>query len=260
MIIGSSDHWAQRNKQLQFSLTGDRSLLIYDGLFDEEDGSEGLLARLSAGTQNRWKPQDFGIWDYIARQLAILQGPTEKQLQRLKRIESCLGAPTPISPSHAPGTDHTVSYGQPSRKLLKARLAQLSGNHQTGLKSYQSVRLALNRLPPNLPLTAEFRRDQSLANEYAVFWIADTQLDQQLSSEDPSRLTAAGALNDYLRRFPFGLWRDAAAFRGGLSLASKGRWKEAVAMLSRIESGAPQFHSARMLQARWQRNTTSPTN
>ena len=260
MVIASNSHWAQRNKQLQYSLTGDRTLLIYDGLFDEEDGSEGVLTRLAAATQDRWKAEDFGIWDYIGQQVAILQNPTEQQLQRVNRIEGCLGAPRPISISKAPGSENEVSYGQPSRKLLKARLAQLAGDYQSGLKNYQSVRLALNRLPPNLPLTPEFRREQSLANEYAVFWIADTQLDQQLNRKAAGGLTADGALNDYLRRFPFGLWRNAAALRAGLSLASQGRWKRAVAMLARIESDAPQFRSARMLQKRWQRKTTSPTN
>jgi len=262
MIIACSDHWSHRNKQLQYNLTGDRSLLIYDSLFNEEDGGDGLLVRLAAGSGGRWETQDFGIWSYIEQQVAILKSPTEMQLQRLKRMESCLAAPTPISVSGTSGVEDSVRYGQPTHKLFKARLAQLTGDYANGLKTYQSVRLQLNRLPPQqlLQLNDDFRAQQRTASEYAEFWIADTQLDQQLDSDDQSQLAAAGALKAYLRRFPSGRWYDAAAFRGGVSLASAGRWDQAVAMLSRIEPDAPQYLLARMLQARWQRHSTSPSS
>ena len=184
----------------------------------------------------------------------------EMQQQRLKQIESCLAAPTPVSVNGGSGVENAVRYGRPTHRLFKARLAQLAGDYANGLKTYQSVRLELNRLPPSLSLSNDFRRQQSLANEYAVFWIADTQLTQQLDNENPSRSTAAGALNDYLRRFPSGLWREAAAFRGGLGLAAAGRWDQAAALVSRIEPGAPQYLLARMLQARWKRHSTSPSS
>ena len=169
-LIGNSSYWAPRMWQLQLSLSGERSIVIFDSLADNQLHKKGLLTRVAETGAGYWSRDDISVWPYPEVQLEGFQNLDDGQKQRLAEQQSAFTAPialeidpdTLLPPAIDPKTGQP-KFDYPRKRHQKARISQLCGDFKSAIISYISIRLWKGLPPMRIPkdVITESRKEQA---------------------------------------------------------------------------------------------------
>ena len=220
-LIGDSGYWSQRMGQLQMSLTGKQSLVVFDGLQDSES-AKGQITRVNKQSGEHWAGDAVSVWMYPETQLDGIQNLDDARADRLRVQQHAFRAPFSIENiSQDPSGAVRPLIGPPERKQLKYRTIQLLGKYSDVIGNYLSIRLRAE-FPAGWIVESEVRRTHSQAGEDAHFWIGVCQY------EEGNYAASARTFRDYLKRYPNGSWLTAARYWDSLALAKDGRLDDAL--------------------------------
>ena len=240
-LIGSSAFWSFRMRVLQMSLTGERSVVVYDGL-QGDTVSEGLVARVARQGKGKWQKEAISVWPYPETRLQAYARLDEKQAGELKSRREGFEAPVPgeFTPD-ASGTPR-IQFGRPSGQQLKYRTSQLLGMHQDVISRYITIQLGAE-FPPQILVPPEIRRIHRLAGQDARFWVGVCQF------ERGEHRSAGETLLRYVKLYPSGKWVASARYLLALSLVHTDRLADAILVLEQSPDTEPQ-HAGHALLAR----------
>ncbi len=251
-LIGHTGFWSARMKQLQMSLSGDRSVVVSDPLQDGETG-DGLVTRVVEFGKGKWQADDVAVWPYPERQLDGFANLNDSQAVKLRGRERRFDAPLPLA--FDPQKGQVVQTGDPSRTQLKKRTAQLLGDHQAVIRAYLMIRFdgknkqfvpaVVDGKLVRVPVPRRMRRMHEHAAEDAFVWIGVCQFEQAMFD------TAANTFRDYLRRHPQGAWVGLSRGLLALSEAEQGNFAEAAETLEAVPKDDPHRDGSLLLIRRW---------
>lgn len=251
-LIGHSELWAERIKQVQMPLSGKRSVIVSDPLEDGES-KKGLLARVAECGQDKWQADDIAVWSYPERQLAGFDNLDDSQSARLRVRKRAFAAPITIS--FDPAQSRVVKSAK--RTLLKTRIAQLLGKHDEAILSYMTIRLGGN-MPPFLtvtiagrkiavPVPPEIIRTHAEAAENASFWIGLCKFEQGKVEK------AAEHFFGCFERYLEGPWAEPCRTLRASSRAANGDYGIAIELLEEGSPDDPQRDGHDLLVRRWKK-------
>jgi len=170
-LIADAGFWSPRMKQLQASLTGDRTVIVYDGLARSE-ASPGLLSRVRKFGGGKWSPQNVGLWTYPERTLARITNLNDRQAGRLRILRAPFSVPYEQVRTRQGGVAMQPEYLQ-----LKTRISHMLGQYPDAAKSYLFVRTHAD-FPVGSNVPPEIRRYHIRAGEDATYWGGLCQMEQ----------------------------------------------------------------------------------
>lgn len=254
-------------KQLESVLPPDSLCVLYDPLVDTA-ALVSLPQRISAGHPN-WTLNKLKFWSHPlsvaarlqrmgpqAQQLSVLfqrfQVPLEIKSNQVKneiQQEELVGRTVPVEKHNVdPNTMRVV----PTQQHLKTRTEQLMCKFSAATAHYLRVRhLAVESPPAELQNPQNPQEFQGLIALYqlaasdASFWSAVCKL--ELHERD----TAAGALQDYVRKYPRSDWTSASQYLLAMVQAERGKLAEARAAVSSLPPDDPHRPGLEILMKRW---------
>ena len=249
-VIGNTGFWSPRMRLLQQSLSGDRSVIIYDSLVDTEAGP-GLLTRAVDHGRGRWSREDVAVWRYPEENLQGAEDRDARQNERLFLRQAHFGWPFEVRQE-----DETkrIIFGRPTRGQLKIRLKQITGELGQTTQFYnaqmESVLVQLRTqgidVPPDLQIPPMVQRMQAQAAEDARFWTGVCQF------EIGEHAAAADSFREYLSRYRAGGdWSAHSRFLRAWSYAELGEYDVAARILEQAPSTDPQADGYPVLVRRW---------
>lgn len=241
-VIGNTTFWAPRMGRLQASLSGDRSVIIYDSLESNETGP-GLVARVADYGSGRYSREDISVWEYPERMLDAAENRGERQREKLLVRELPFRAPVEILKDEQ---KQQLRLSRPQAKQYKTRILQLMGSYGDAIESYLVRRLE-GTFSPQLSVPPQIRRMHARAAEDAFFWVGVCQYELG-DFHDSSEHFA-----DYLKRYPNGIWGPHCRFLRALSLADREEYDAAAQTLEAAPSGDPQAEGYSLFITRWRR-------
>ncbi|MCA9116943.1 MAG: hypothetical protein KDA79_17820 [Planctomycetaceae bacterium] len=242
LAVGSTSLWSPRMGALQTTLSGDASLVVFDGLVDSALG-DGLLNRLAGAGTGLGESSAVSVWGWPEQQQQAFDHITEddRLYQRFLIREYPFRAPTRV---RADQERKQLAF-DPTYTQLKTRIRQLQGDHAAAIRTYLTVRLS-ERFNPQLPVPAEFVAMHAQAAEDAYFWMAVCQLEQHLPA------TAIENLRLYLKKYSTGRWREHSRILLATALAEEGQTADAVRQVELISEEHPQLPGLLFLAKQWQ--------
>jgi len=213
-LPSDSSYWSPRMQVLHATRSG-KQYLLADSPLDTE-GKEGILSRIDNAGE-RWKRSDIRLWPFPTQQQrgywSIAEKSTDGQALRAKKMP--FYAPMDFSIDQRTGE---FSIQEHSNAQWQSRLAQLSGQYQTAIPTYGSLRLgsrgsksimisklnnpALQKFLKTKDADAYLRMEDAAAED-AHFWVGVSQMELERYSD------ASVTLLDYLNKFPNSNWTDA---------------------------------------------------
>ncbi len=243
-LIGNTSLWSPIMKRLQRSLSGDRSVVVYDGLQDDAD-TPGLRNRVAAYAGTQWDPEKTTIWTYPADQLSAMnpEAPEYQELgRRLRRFN------VPLERVKVDVEQMTVVFGDPQKAQLKNRISQLLGDYEKAVTVYLTIRFDAD-LPVQFKIAPRIRSMHQEAIDDSLFWIGICQYELQ------DYAAAAETFRNYskLQRTQSirGAWGETAAEMLAFCLAQEGRLTEATLRLTTLDDDLPRHRGARLRMKRW---------
>jgi hypothetical protein len=218
-VIGTRSLWSPSMARLQASLSGERSMVVFDGLQDFGD-APGLIARVAESGGTAWTKQDVAIWPYPERQLAAAQRLSEAERRRMSQLELPLDAPIPVT---VDAVAQVMTVGAPQNRHILSRTTYMMGNLDAAVSNFQSLRIQLvtaarHRLPD------EIRAKHERAGDDAAYWVGLCQMEREQYE------SAVSTFRDYLRRYrdrSEAAWMPHCRLMLGLALAETGDFGEA---------------------------------
>ncbi len=238
-VVGGAEYWSPRMLRLQPQFTGDRSLVIADGLGDSA-GQPGLWSRIVRAGGKYWADDALTLWNYPDAALSARDALSASQQQEMQRIRITWDAPLKLSVDPA----GQISAAKGEGDHLKTRLAHVSGEFASAIMGYSALRLAC-RLPRQLIVPNYIQVMYGQTDDNAAFWTGSAQLDQGAFA------VAADTFQKYLKAHPQGAWVNAAHYQRALCLAALNQQAEAAAALDDVPSDAPQYAGCQLLIRRW---------
>jgi hypothetical protein len=251
-LIGYSTYWSERMQKLQESLSGERSVMVYDPVVAEQE--RGALARVEDAGRDGW---EVGVWSYPDAQWLASESMDSQTANRLEARRAPFGAPIPVANV---GSDGRIELGRPLHDLRRTRMMQLAGQFSEAIPSYLSIRRAESKPPTAtkdtfIPLEAEaavlaqlpaeVQQTHRRAAEHALFWTGVAQM--ELGEDNSAYRTFA----DYLNRFPQeGAWRDHARRLTAMILIAFDRPEVALQVVQHVDSSSPQAAELEFLAER----------
>ena len=242
-LIGYSTCWSERMQKLQESLSGERSIVVYDPAVGHAEERGGLARVESAAGTGR----EVTIWSYPDEQLLASENAGPQTASRLEARRAPFSAPVPVANV---GSDGEVELGRPLHELRRARMLQLSGKFREAIPIYLSIRRAESKPPTAsrdtfIPLEAEaavlaqlpaeVRETHRRAAEHAFFWAGVAQM--ELGDDSSAYRTFADYLNRYAAE---GVWRDHAWRLTALILIAFERPEVALRVVEQADPQSPQ--------------------
>ncbi len=273
-VISDLRLWSERMRQIQnnLPLVNGRTVVVYDAIADANDG-KGLLTRVTEAGESLWSPNQVSLWTYTEACHAATRQRTTMQKNEILALWFPFDAPIPIDFDMQ---KLQPNKGEPGRSQLKTRIAQLTGEFSSAIKSYLAVQLAeyAPRMPipqkvydqlvakaqsqgiaqQNVPTTYPIPQDMLLmhyrAAEDAKYWVAVSQCDLH------DYRAAADTFAEYLKRYgQRGAWSQSAGIMRAIALAQGDRLAEAVysmtPALKLMPENHPQWIGYMLLQNRW---------
>lgn len=260
-LIGYSTYWSERMQKLQESLSGERSIVIYDPAVGQ-GGERGGLARAEAAAGTGWQ---IGLWSYPEEQWLASESMDSETAGRLEARRAPFAAPIPIANIDS---DRQVELGTPLHELRRTRMLQLSGKFREAIPSYLSIRRAESKPPTAtkdtfIPsdaeaavlaqLPAEVRETHRRAAEHALFWTGVAQM--ELGEDSSAYRTFA----DYLNRYPKeGVWRDHARRLTALILIAFDRPEFGLRVVEEVDPESPQAAELEFIAERLRQTVQRP--
>lgn len=241
-LIAAADTSLPRMQHLQSVLTGENAVVLFDPI-DDDGESPGVLSRVKAFGGDHWKEADISVWTYPETTLTATEHLNDRQRQRLRIRRHPLDAPISISQEKVPPDPKDAGktpppppqtrlvFSNPKKTQLKTRIAQLLGDRQNAVRSYNLVR-ADGRLDPRMT-PPEYVRMHARAEEDAFFWTGICQFES--GEYDPAALT----FGDYLRRYPQGEWADHAREMQARAYAENSKYAAALQVLGKLSEADP---------------------
>jgi len=284
-VIGNERFWSPRMQRMQASLAGDRAMVVFDGLEDNEL-TTGLRTRVAA-VLGQWSEEPVTVWSYptsryrqvdqltpdvaekIITRLAAFDAPmidlsnTERKVETESMDDPLIARLIKLQQAQDPNyqppdltTDEDATDSAPvvfarARLQLRGRMAELMGDYATAVAQYQQVRLKRDRFPPKMTITPQTRAMHGQAAEDALYWGGVCQFEQGAFA------STVGSCRDYLRRHPQGTHVTACRRLLARSLSASGKTNVAIAELQKVTSNDSQRHGDRWLSARWSKLTKS---
>jgi TolA-binding protein len=255
-VISAEESWGGRMKQLETVLPSDSLCVLYDPLV-ETPALPPLTARIAAG-HAAWTPDTLRFWSHplnVAERFASM-GQQAAQLMfllerfnvpiEIKEVEKTVVNETTKKPEVVKGLE-----ARPLRQHLKCRMEQLQGKFADATAHFLGIRhLAVESLPAELAgnpqVLQQVRQMYALAASDASYWSAVCK------RELGDLTTAAGALEDYRRRYPRSDWTSAAGYLLALVRAERGELSEARAAISSLAADDPHRPGLDVLLKRWE--------
>lgn len=242
LVCGDPSLWSYRFHRFQVAFTGDRSLVISDGLVDR-NAQPGLITRVANWPAKHWQSQQIRVWSFPTAQLAALGKLSPEQRRATERAIDPLKMP--LKAEIIKSGEKSDEIRNPTSQFLLARLAHVRGQLSDAVRGYT---LSLTRLQN--PVFRDFPQRARIAYVKATedirFWIAVCKLDQgdQRIATDKLRL--------YLRAYPQGEWSDACHVLLAEVLASAGDYAAAVDEIAKVSPDHPQFPGFALQKRQWE--------
>lgn len=244
-LMGNPSLWSPIMKRLQRYLSGDRSVVVYDGLLDEE-GVQGLQTRVAAFAGTQWDPEKTAVWPYPSEQLAAMTRTDSPEYEALGRKMRRFNVP--LERLRVDVDNLTVVFGESQRAQLKNRISQLLGEEQQAITVYLAIRVD-GELPPQFKIDDTTREMHTTAVDDASFWIGLCQY--ELGEYRAAAETFRNYIKLYGGQSVLGAWVDAAQQMLAICLAREGRVTEATLHLTALDDELPRHRGARLLLKRW---------
>ncbi len=237
--IVDSDYCRPRQETVQNAMTAGASLVIYDPL-DDAEGASGLIARIGRFGDGKWSADDVTVWAYPERQVRSREQPVEAEAERLLVRRHPFEAPAIITVDKEKQQVRTTG----TKKLQwRTRIAQLQGDWDGAVKSYQIIRI--DGQPFHDPTAPPDLRWMHLrAEEDAFLW---TGVCQAAVGDDAA---AVENFNDHLARYPGGEWTGHARRLQALSYATSKKLAAAVQTLNGVVEADVDHDGSKVLQNR----------
>jgi len=242
LLIGSSSCWSPIMKKLQMSLTGDRAVVVYDGLLDDGQVA-GLLTRVARFAGTQWNPEDTSLWAYPAQQAGAAtdteSADAKESARRMQRFEIPLERLVDLQ-------QLTVQFGPPQHSLWKSRVTQLLGDYVSATTVFQAIRID-GDLPVQFKVNEDIRRMHAEGIDDATYWVGLCQY--ELGEFRSARETLRNYLS--VRVSVGGAWVDNARELFAICLAREGRLAEATLHMTELDDDLPRHRGPRLLLSRW---------
>ena len=233
-VIGNSSFFSPRMRRLQQSLSGERSLIIYDSLEDTEVGP-GLIARVTDFGGGHWGRDQVGVWQRPEENLVNYTTRDQRDMERLIVLQEPFGWP----PEFLQNSDKSVTFGRPKRGQFKIRLNQITGELGKTIHYYNSQMASIPvqiesegiLAPPDLKIPPEVVRKHARAAEDALYWIGVCQL------ETGEYRAASEIFLHYLTVYgDAGSWSSQSRFLRARCIAELGEFAAAAQLLEQAPS------------------------
>jgi hypothetical protein len=211
-IVGDPSLFSARMRMLQSQFSGTHASVVSDPL-QIVDGIPGLLGRVSKAGAKYWQPGAVRLWSYAESQLAAYARLTEDQQRKLTGLKSVWDAPRVVESAEAGAAVRR-------RKLIHARMAQVSGDYDDAIVGYGLVRLSGAARPGSIE---QFVNNQAADN--AFFWKGICQY------ERGDYAGAADTFEKYLKPAAPGLWQASCRYQLARSRAATGNLAAAIKTL-----------------------------
>ena len=222
---------------LQQALTGDDSLVVYDSLLDA-DGEPGLLSRLQSAVGEA--DAAIGVWNYPEQQLASFSDPTDEALDAFRKQMEVMNAPRDDESEDKPTEQQTpTSITQGTRGLLKARIADLTGDWDNAMGGYQKIRFLLSRSRLSKLSGSDFVI-QSRAASRALFWGGVLQI------SEGENAAAINTMRQFAKQRPGGPWEADAHLKIVQSALADSDTEQAVGELESMNPQSRQHQTAQL--------------
>lgn len=255
-VISAEESWGGRMKQLETVLPSDSLCVLYDPLVDTP-ALPSLPKRIAAGNAE-WTVDKLRFWEHPlnVRQRFEALGQQARQLGLiLERFNVPLEVKEVEKPVFNEKTKKTEIVkgleARPARQHVKCRTEQLLGKFSDATAHYLGIRHLAVESPPaelrsNPQAFQQVAQMYGLAASDASFWSAVCKL--EMGEWD----AAAGALQDYLRKYQQSDWTSAARYLLTLALAERGKLPEARAAASLLSADDPHRPGLDVLLKRWE--------
>lgn len=255
-LIAQASTFAPRMLVLQDNLASSDSAVLYEELNGSVSDIRPLLQRVEEGSGGAWQASQIRVWPFPEEMTVASHALTERQQQQLDQVMQFFDAPFERSVLRVGGGDFGAidtdelteeqrkelaqqkmrenferlmdpesatsedRFGKPSKKLLKARVQQISGDISTSIiQQLQDVRIAGMengvrvavpedyqtefRLPPIivLPLPALIKAVNESSTGNSMYWAALCQFER--GEVGSAMITLA----NYRRQLPDGQWK-----------------------------------------------------
>lgn len=255
-LIAQASTFAPRMLILQDNLASSDAAVLYEELNGSASDIRPLLQRIEEGSQGAWPASTISVWPFPEEMTVASHALTEDQQQQFDQVMRFFDAPFERSVMNVSGGDFDTfdtdeltdeqkkelaeqkmiqnferlmdpetatsedRFGKPSKKLLKARVQQISGDVSTSvIQQLQQVRIAGMEngvrvavpknyqkelgLPPIivLPLPSLIKAVNESSTGNSIYWAALCQFER---GEVGSALITLGS---YRRRLPEGQWQ-----------------------------------------------------
>ncbi len=227
-IIGTGSHWTELMQQLQATLAGARSVIIYDGLEDTDHG-QGLVSRVGEFGGDHWSADDLTVWSYPLKQMQKAEETSPASSQSMAMLAMPMRSPVPFQIDKQSGQVH---IGQPTGEMKEARTSQLLGKYANAVQAYGLIRLNRN-IPPQIQVPQQIRFMHSRAGENAVFWVAVSQY--ELGNPAAAGESLGGYLNSYRTA---ATWALPAGDLLARILVDLGQPEAAIPLLTRMQNAS----------------------
>lgn len=248
LIMGRSSEWSARMRRLEDSLSRKQTFVLFRNL-DAFEGDPGFIAHIQSIGKGVLKDSKIQVSDYADQQINASQAVEGDQAKIIKNMKLPFRAPVPFDPKtrvEQPDGNFKVTWGHPTRKLLKTRTQQLLGNQKDAIESYVTTRLEAG-FPRDLIVPQETRLMHLIAAQQAAYFLA---LGQYLQGEDAS---ASKSFADYLRLYgrvdPERTL--AAVYRMAISDAKAGKLSSAILSVSETKVPEALQPALPYLEKRW---------
>lgn len=244
-LIGNVSQWSNVMARFQQTASGDRSIVVYDGLQDSTFG-KGLYSRVAEFPGKAWTSEDVSVWKFPEEQADGFEKLTPAQQNALTRLMTRFDAP--LKATSFDERTRKVEFA-PSRHIqFKARMAQITGDYDAAIQQYVAVRIDSD-LPPGLDIPKETRLMHDEALEDATYWGALSQIDAGKYK------VASERFRDYLRLYDRPTsprtWATSARAWLAISLADQGRVGDAILQMTALSGDTGNNDGYRLLLKRW---------
>lgn len=290
-IVGRPSLFSPRMMLLQQNLAADDAAVVFEELGSEISRKQPMPVRIEKSSGGLFKSADLAIWSHpndreaaaaqrsdedqkaFALMMRSFDAPFERKDLTLQKFDDL---PANLSKAEKAQMAEQVvianfnrmmegdsedKFGEPSRRLLKARLEQISGSSEEALiQQYQQVRSAaitksiLIKLPQQLqqgrgpvaefPLPKLIQDVNSSAMGDAMYWTGVCQLDRGLYRAAPLTFL------NYRRMNPDGRWKYPSFVLQALAKHKDGQVDKAIEILKQADKddNPEQARVKRMLQ------------
>ena len=233
-IVGDSSLFSARMRIVQSQFSGKQASVVSDPLQDV-DGNPGLLGRVSKAGAKHWQPGAVRLWSYAESQLAAYARLNEDQNGKLAGLKAVWDAPRVVERAEAGAAVRR-------KKLIQARMAQVSGDYENAINWYGLVRLTTPVRPGSID---QFVNKQAADN--AFFWKGICQY------ERGDYAGAADTFEKYLKPSAPGLWQAACRYQLARSQAATGNFAAAIKTLEETPETDYRRQGHSLLIREWKR-------